>query len=172
MLYLATLGNASILRLTIRRHVSVTNVGSFSNGNQFGEVTLFAGSDGNIYGLAFRHGNREGGELFQVTPSIGALASFDKTLRPDSIIAGKGGYFYGTSEKGGAHGLGALLRYKPGRTSIDLLYSFTGAGDGAYPSTPLMLHSDGYYYGMTLQASMRSNGRASLGRVFRFRPPQ
>lgn len=189
-LYLATLGNGSdddgrIFKVTTGDKASVVGIGSFSDGNRFNGVTLFAGGDGNVYGLAFVNGNGDvwgigdgfddGGALFQIVPgtmpSIRTLLSFDGKLRPDSMVASKDGYFYGTSYKGGAHGLGALLRYKPGSPLIDLLYSFSDTGDGAYPSTPLMLHSDGYFYGMTLQPSMRSNGRASLGRVFRFRPP-
>lgn len=178
-LYLATLGNGSdddgrILKVTTGDKASVVGVGSFSDGNRFSDVTLFAGGDGNIYGAAFGPEDEDGGALFQIVPgataTISTLLSFDGKLWPDSMVAGKDGYLYGTSRKGGAHGLGALLRYKPGSRFIDLLYSFSDTGDGAYPSTPLMLHSDGYFYGMTLQPSMRSNGRASLGRVFRFRP--
>ncbi len=178
-LYVASLGNSSdddgkIFKVTIGDKPGVIVVGSFSDGNRFGHVSLFAGNDGNVYGLAYD--TREDGELFRVTTGVAAsiktLLTFDAKQKPDTIVKGKDGYYYGTAQKGGAYGLGALLRYKPGNNAFDLLYSFSNTGDGAYPITPLVLHTDGYFYGLTKEASMRSNGHASLGRVFRFRPPE
>ncbi|MFZ6873238.1 choice-of-anchor tandem repeat GloVer-containing protein [Undibacterium sp. Di27W] len=177
--YLATTGNSSdddgkILKITTGDRATVTSIGSFSDGNRFTQTKLFAGREEDIYGLAYHSGDY-GGILFRISssakPGIATLFSFDAKLSPDSMVLGKDGNFYGTSKNGGEHSMGALLRYKPGNSSFDLLYSFNQtAGDGVHPNTPLMLHSDGYFYGMTTQSSMRSNGRASLGRVFRFRP--
>lgn len=179
-LYLATTGNSSnddgrIFKITTGNHANVTLVGSFSKENIFSQTMLFAAADGKIYGLASNGAERPGGTVFQITPgansTIKTLFSFEGMPRPDFLTAGKDGYFYGTSKNGGKNGLGTLLRYKPGSLSFEQLYSFSDKGDGAHPCTPLKLHSDGYFYGMTDVPSMRSNGQASLGRMFRFRAP-
>jgi uncharacterized repeat protein (TIGR03803 family) len=177
-LFIATLGNSSndsgkILKISIGKNASVSTVGSFSQGNQYTAVSLYSGTKGDIYGVAGAHG--DGGAIFRVktgaNPTVEVALSLAEKLRPDSLIAGTDGYMYGISTGGGNHDLGAILRYKPGSTSVELLYSFDGKKDGAPPSTPL-IERDGYFYGLTLQANMHSTGPGGTGRVFRFRPPK
>lgn len=177
-LYIATLGNSSndsgkILKISIGKSPSVSTVGYFSRGNQYTAISLYSGSKGDIYGVAAGHG--DGGAIFRIRTgahsTIDAAVSLPAKLCPDTLIPGTDGYMYGISISGGDHGLGAILRYKPGSTSVELLYSFDGKKDGAPPSTPLV-ERDGYFYGLTLQANMNATGLGGTGRVFRFRPPK
>jgi uncharacterized repeat protein (TIGR03803 family) len=64
---------------------------------------------------------------------------------PTTALAVDGaGNLYGTAANGGAFGFGVVFELSPpavsgGAWSYNLLYSFAGVGDDAYPNTALLL---------------------------------
>jgi uncharacterized repeat protein (TIGR03803 family) len=65
-------------------------------------------------------------------------------LTPDGL-----GNLYGMQQYGGMGGYGLIYEFTPATLSFSVLYSFTNGVDGANPLTPLVLGSDGNFYGTT-----------------------
>jgi len=78
-------------------------------------------------------------------------------LTPDGA-----GNFYGMQEYGGNGGYGGIFIFTPATGNFTELYSFTNGTDGAYPYAPLILGSDGSFYGTT-----SAGGQSNAGTVFR-----
>jgi uncharacterized repeat protein (TIGR03803 family) len=124
---------------------------------------LVQGYDGNFYGTTYQGGAKNYGSVFKITPS-GAytlLYSFDSftgdgLLPWSGVTQGPDGNFYGTTGNGGTKNAGTLYQITPaGKETI--LYNFCAVSclDGFGPTTPLVLHTDGKFYGNT---SGNSNG--------------
>src|SRR3984957_15562471 len=62
------------------------------------------------------------------------------------VVLGVDGDLYGTAEQGGAHGYGNIFKITTSGT-LTVLYDFTGNADGGYPVAPLVLATDGNFYG-------------------------
>ena len=80
------------------------------------------------------------------------------------LVTDSSGNFYGTTNQGGAHGLGTVFELvnSSGSYSEKVLYSFTGSsGDGAGPFGGLVMDSSGNLYGTTSQG-----GGGQQGTVF------
>ena len=75
------------------------------------------------------------------------------------------GYFYGTTQVGGAYGFGTVFRMSPHGALTTLLY-FDGF-NGANPRASLMQAADGNFYGTTL-----NGGANGFGTVFRLAVPE
>jgi uncharacterized repeat protein (TIGR03803 family) len=92
-------------------------------------------------------------------PAFGAKGVVGLTIlhtfgtSPNGIVPDAGlalishGYFYGTTELGGAHNAGTVFQMSSNGT-LTTLYSFTGSKDGEYPSG-LIQGGDGNFYGTT-----------------------
>jgi uncharacterized repeat protein (TIGR03803 family) len=131
------------------------------------------GSDGNFYGTTEAGGTNEVGTVFQISTggTLTSLYSFIGTndgANPEAGLAlGSDGYFYGTTEAGGAYtdqngeGYGTVFKISTNGT-LTSLYSFTGGNDGAYPYAGLVQGSDGSFYGTT-----EGGGQGGAGTVFR-----
>ena len=68
------------------------------------------------------------------------------------LVQDSDGNFYGTTENGGANGGGTVFKVTPSG-ALTTLYSFcslSSCADGANPSAPLVLGSDGSFYGTTV----------------------
>ncbi|MEP4077328.1 choice-of-anchor tandem repeat GloVer-containing protein [Haloferula sp.] len=84
-----------------------------------------------------------------------------------AMIQGSDGNFYGTTQYGGATGLGTVFRMTPTGV-LTTLVEFTDNGasnKGGSPSAALVQGSDGDFYGTT-----QSGGAAGFGTVFRMTP--
>ncbi len=77
------------------------------------------------------------------------------------LIQASDGKFYGTTTAGGAQNFGAVYR-TDSQGNLVTVYSFSGAGDGAYPAGGLLQASDGNFYGTT-----RGGGANNLGTTFK-----
>ena len=86
------------------------------------------------------------------------------------LVQGRDGYFYGTTEDGGANYSGTVFKISTNGTLISL-YSFTGTNDGAYPQAALAQGTDGYFYGTTIAGGNTNlnnyGGLSGYGTVFK-----
>jgi uncharacterized repeat protein (TIGR03803 family) len=123
---------------------------------------LVQGSDGAFYGTTYTGGAHNIGSVFKITAS-GAytlLHSFagvptDGSLPIAGLTVGTDGNFYGTTGNGGALNYGAIYEITPaGKETV--LYSFctVACTDGFSPTTPMVLHTDGTFYGNTAGNSL------------------
>ena len=79
------------------------------------------------------------------------------------LITDSSGNLYGTTNQGGAHGVGTVFELvnSSGSYSEKVLYSFAGyqsGGDGAYPQAGLVMDSSGNLYGTTAGGGVGNEG--------------
>lgn len=75
---------------------------------------------------------------------------------PSSLVQGTDGNFYGTTLIGGSSADGTVFETTPaGATTV--LHSFSAGGDGQLPNAPLILGSDGNFYGTTPFGGVSAN---------------
>ncbi len=92
--------------------------------------------------------------------TLSTLGSFVGGLHgynPNGLVRGGGGRLYGTTQNGGANAFGTVFVVDTNGLPVDL-YSFTGAGDGAYPYAALIQGADGNFYGTTIQGGTNGSG--------------
>jgi len=96
------------------------------------------------------------------------LAQFsgDQGVPKAGLIRGADGALYGTTEDGGK-GYGSVFRIDPAAATPKLttVYAFSGGGDGYFVRAPLLLATDGNFYGTTVYG-----GAADCGTVFKLTP--
>jgi uncharacterized repeat protein (TIGR03803 family) len=91
---------------------------------------------------------------------------------PDALIFDQAGNLYGTTDRGGAHGLGTVFQLVPnadGNWRESVLYSFcsrTNCGDGAQPAAGVVFDLAGNLYGTTSGGGGAHGG----GTVFKLAP--
>ncbi len=133
---------------------------------------LILATDGNFYGTASGGGAHGAGAVFQVTPagvesivySFGDNGAGDGSLPAGNLVQGSDGSFYGTTIVGGSADQGTVFKVtSEGVESV--LYSFTGAADGAGPESTLVLDRDGNLYG-----TASGGGAHNDGTVFKVTP--
>jgi uncharacterized repeat protein (TIGR03803 family) len=128
---------------------------------------LVQGSDGSFYGTTYTGGANNIGTVFKISPSgtYTLLHSFagvptDGSLPIAGLTVGTDGNLYGTTGNGGTANAGTLYEITPaGKETV--LYSFcsVACADGFSPTTPMVLHTDGKFYGNTA-------GNSNGGSVF------
>jgi uncharacterized repeat protein (TIGR03803 family) len=126
-------------------------------------------SNGNLYGTTQTGADFLGATVYEYTPAgaFNTIYQFENTSDYNvtaPLVQGPDGNLYGTTYNGGANGCGSIFKLT---TSGALLmqYSFDCAQGGANPAGPLLLASDGNYYGTTYGGS----GDVAGG-VFRMSP--
>jgi uncharacterized repeat protein (TIGR03803 family) len=86
------------------------------------------------------------------------------------VVAGKNGELYGTTEYGGAAGLGTIFELDPppvdGAWRATVLHSFAGGEDGVEPLANVVVGENGALYGTTFEGGLSGNGT-----VFELHPP-
>jgi uncharacterized repeat protein (TIGR03803 family) len=123
---------------------------------------LTEGTDGNFYGTTYEGGNNgtnNGGVVFKITPAgdysiihsfVTVAPTYDGQLPRSGMTLGTDGNFYGTTSKGGKAGYGAIYQITPSGTET-VLYNFctVSCNDGFVPTTSMVQHTDGNFYGNT-----------------------
>jgi len=141
-----------------------------------GGLTL--GTDGNFYGTTPGGGGFFScGVIFKITPAGGYTVLYAFTGGNDGCgpiappIRGNDGNFYGTASSSpyGAFTDGALYKITTSGT-FTMLHDFNGT-DGNGPAAPLVLGTDGNFYGTTISGgSNLGGGQFGGGTVFKMTP--
>jgi uncharacterized repeat protein (TIGR03803 family) len=157
VVYKATAGGAITVLHNFTGYVSST---VYDGSRPIG--VLVEGPDGNFYGTTYQGGQFNYGTVFKITPtgtytSLYNFGSFtgDGLLPIAALTLGTDGNLYGATSKGGKASYGALYEITTaGKEKI--LYSFcvVACTDGFVPTTPLVLHTDGLFYGNTAGNSL------------------
>lgn len=136
---------------------------------------LIEGSDGFLYGTTHLGGPRVGqgtifklkkdGSAFEYLHSFG-LSEDDGRIPYASLVEGRFGYLFGTTAASLQVGrYGNVFRIKLDGSGYLVLHHFPeGEGDGLEPRAPLILASDGKFYGTTADG-----GEAKSGNIFKLR---
>jgi uncharacterized repeat protein (TIGR03803 family) len=131
---------------------TITTLASFNgtNGaNPHGGLVL--DSQGNLYGTTFYGGAAGVGTVFEIAKgsnTITTLASFNLASGefPDGgVVLDSQGNLYGTTQNGGAYGVGTVFEVAKGSNTITTLASFNGT-NGWSPDS-VVLDSQGNLYG-------------------------
>lgn len=136
---------------------------------------MLESAGGNFYSTANFGGANGLGTIFRMNPA-GSLTTIHNFCNDTNCTDGESpakvsfqaadGSFYGIAQNGGANGFGTVFRISISG-AFTTVYSFCQAAscaDGAYPAS-LILGSDGYLYGVTMQG-----GAHNAGSVFRMNP--
>ena len=123
---------------------------------------LVQDNDGNFYGTTYQGGKFNEGTVFKITPAgtytllynFGSVTG-DGLFPIAALTVGTDGNLYGAASKGGKAGYGALYEITTAGKE-KLLYSFcvVACTDGFVPTTPMVLHTDGVFYGNTAGNSL------------------
>jgi uncharacterized repeat protein (TIGR03803 family) len=117
-------------------------------------------SHGNLYGTANNGGDRSCvsygcGVVFKLDPSGTEIVlhtfqggASDGSGPVAGVIRDAAGNLFGTTERGGASGVGTVYKLDPAG-ELTLLHSFSGASDGSSPNAGLIRDSAGNLYGVT-----------------------
>jgi uncharacterized repeat protein (TIGR03803 family) len=131
---------------------------------------------GDLYGTTTVYGAQSQGSVFRMTlgGKVKTIYSFDSQPNcadgqtPDAgLTLGTDGALYGTTEGGGdtgCGGYGTVFRITP-KGALTTLASFEGSSNGANPTAPLVLGTDGNLYGTTLNGGHTSDN-SDTGVVF------
>jgi uncharacterized repeat protein (TIGR03803 family) len=156
----------------------VSTLATFSGVNNggyqpVGELTR--GRNGSLYGTTYYGGGGVDcsagcGTVFKINPD-GILTTLYRFCPQVSCIDGESPYaglvlgtdgnLYGTTESGGVYGWGTIFKITSSGT-LTTLYSFCGCKDGGSPRSPLILGTDGNFYGTTF-----FGGAEGAGTVFK-----
>ncbi|HLV78845.1 MAG TPA: choice-of-anchor tandem repeat GloVer-containing protein, partial [Chthonomonadaceae bacterium] len=134
---------------------------------------VILGQDGALYGTTAFGGAYGNGAVFKLSLSgtltlLHAFHPVSGTRRTNSdgahpfaaLVQASDGALYGTTEAGGAHGLGVVFRITPGGV-FTRLHAFASE-EGAFPCAPLLQAGDGDFYGTT-----RDGGASGAGTLFK-----
>jgi uncharacterized repeat protein (TIGR03803 family) len=155
------------------------------NGNNITDSTNIIGTTTTILTIANASSVNAGTYSVIVSNSLGWVSSAGAALtlftltnlysfsggpdgaNPNALVPGANGLFYGTTQNGGTNGYGTIfqLQLAPNGAPTNL-YSFTGAGDGAFPVAGLVPGADGNFYG---SASVGGTG-GDWGTIFKITP--
>lgn len=150
------------------------------------EAELILASDGYLYGTTSSGGANDEGTVFRLDPNGGTNNGFVSLFEFDSSDATNNGAYpraaltqsattgvlLGTTAGGGDHGDGTIFRI----TSVGVLTTlvhfsaYDATNPGAGPTGPMILASDGNYYGTTQFGAMYDAFYKDQGTVFKMTP--
>ncbi len=123
---------------------------------------LVQAADGNFYGTTYQGGANNKGSVFKITPagaytllySFGSVSG-DGSSPIAGLTNGNDGNLYGVTSAGGSKNAGVIFAMTTAGKET-LLYNFCSVScyDGIYPTTPMVLHTDGKLYGNTAGNSL------------------
>ena len=173
----ATLGCGTVFQMTPSGSIKTLHPFTKVDGAA-PESSLILGTDGKMYGTTLFGGSTtcSGGAQWQgcgtvfkidTTGNFTSLHSFSGPdgAYPATLMQASDGYFYGTTESGGA--TACTGRYGPGcgtifrmdsSGNVTVLYAFTGKSDGSWPESALVQGTDGNLYGTAVYGGTYDDG--------------
>ena len=139
--------------------------------------TMTKASDGFFYGTTQYGGTGtvNFGTIYKINPTTGILTTVieftdnganNKGAAPNAkLVDGGDGYLYGTTYGGGTLNIGTVFRLRVSNGSLSTLATFTNASSpnpGKWPIGAMVLASDGYLYGTTV-----NGGAFNAGVIYR-----
>jgi uncharacterized repeat protein (TIGR03803 family) len=134
---------------------------------------------GTLYGTTYDGGQAGDGVVFSLSPAGKETVLHNFTGGQDganpvaSLVFGKDGKLYGTTEAGGGSaacqgGCGTIFRTDPTTGHTDILHGFQGVagGDGAAPVAPILFAKSGTLYGTSYGGGSGSCLPGGCGTVF------
>ncbi len=164
-------GNGTIYRISAsgafqRLYSFTAEDSSFHNADGAGPQSgLAVNGDGFLYGTTKGGGPNGEGTVFRISrdgTGFQMLHAFTFSSATDGsntyapLLWGGNGFFYGTTQSGGANFFGTIYQIKPDGTGFSLLHSFTGAEGGSF--TAPTLGRDGRLYGVSFQGGANLAG--------------
>lgn len=129
-----------------------------------------------LYGTTVAGGDKACASTNSAGGGCGVVFSYDLYTEKEHVLfafTGKNGAFplggvvelngklYGTTQQGGANGLGTVFQIDPNSGAEKVEHSFSGGSDGAFPQAGLLASSNGVLFGTTVHG-----GAAGEGTVF------
>lgn len=133
---------------------------------------LLGDGHGNLFGTTNIGGAHHYGTVFKLDRNgrESTLYSFDGGVHGgspySSLVADAAGNLYGTTSLFGTLGFGTVFKLDPAGNET-VLYSFTGAEDGAYPYAGVVLDHEGNIYGVTTGGGLSCYYGDGCGVVFK-----
>ncbi len=130
---------------------------------------------GALYGVTLAGGSAGAGTIYRLDPATGAVSilySFPGGAggkSPYAGLVGSGGQFYGTTQEGGAAGLGTVFVFDPATGKARVLHDFRGGQDGKAPQAEL-LAAGHTLYGVTLEGGGANCAGFGCGTLFALDP--
>ncbi len=148
---------------------------------KFPTAGLVADGNGNLYGATSTAGSNGGGTIFELSPSSGGwtfqvlynLAGTGFGGGPQrNLMVDAAGNLYGTTYAEGAFGYGSVFKLSPGSGgwTYTSLHDFTGATDGGYPLSQVVMDANGNLYGTTSAGGTGSECSGGCGVVWQITP--
>jgi len=136
------------------------------------DAPLFRTPKGDLYGTTFEGGNGLG-TVFKVDASgketvVHPFGDFqnDGAYPESPLISDSKGNLYGTTIQGGSGGIyGGVVYQISAQDAYTVVYDFASQSEGGGPNGPLLLGSNGSFYGTTA-----SGGTANSGTVYELIP--
>lgn len=159
----------TIFKLDAARGYALTRLYAFSGPDGRNPAApLMMDSAGSLYGTTTLGGAMDSGTVFRLDAarqyaftSLHSFSGSDGANPAARLIADAAGNLYGTTQRGGAHGVGIVFKLDAANGyALAILHDFAGP-DGATPNASLSADSDGNLYGATV------NGGAGDGVIFK-----
>jgi len=148
------------------------------DGNSPSDAVTF-GAHGKLYGTTYEGGPHLTGTVFEmqhtaagwsekpiyIFKGVGFEKQTDGTNPVSGVVFDQAGNLYGTTDYGGAEGVGTVYELSPdgkGGWKETILHTFTDGKDGGHPGD-LIIDSSGNLYGVT-------SGHKTYGSVFKMSP--
>jgi len=170
-------GNGIVFLLTATGHELLRPFGSQPDGSS-PKAGLVVDSTGNAYGTTYGGGSGGDGTVFRINRSgvetvLHSFSGPDGAHPSAGLIRDRSGNLYGTTFYGGTATCSCGTVFKVTSTGTEsVLYSFTGAADGKFPQSGLVMDSAGNLYGTASDGGIVNcdNGIHGCGVVFMVDP--
>lgn len=173
-------GSGTVFKITTTGNLTTLYSFCSESGCPGGPSPLIEATDGMFYGMTEFGGSNDEGIIYKLSPNgvLTTLYNFcpqrpcaDGAEPKGGLLQVAGGYFYGTTFRGGTYNQGTVFKITPSG-DLTTLYSFcpqSGCADGSNPTAALIQARDGNFYG-TSSAGVILGQEQGYGTLFKITP--